>query len=143
MESIVWLGLMVVLLFIEASTVSLVSVWFGAGALAALIASLCGAQLWLQVTLFFGIAIVLLLCLRPVFQKVLKPRQVATNVDAHIGARCYVTADIDNLEAKGQIKLGAMEWAARSTNGDPIAAGTLVQVDKIEGVRAFVTPVNE
>ncbi len=142
MESIVWLGLLVLLLFIEANTVALVSVWFGAGALAALIASLCGAELWLQVALFFGIAILLLLCLRPVFRKLLKPKMIATNVDAHIGTQCYVTADIHNLEATGQVKLGAMEWSARSTTGDPIPAGTLVRVDKIEGVKVFVTTIN-
>ena len=34
-----------------------------------------------------------------------------------------------------------MEWTARSTNGNPIPQGTLVKVDKIEGVKAFVTPV--
>ena len=36
-----------------------------------------------------------------------------------------------------------MSWAARSTSGDPIPAGTAVRVDRIEGVRAFVTPVKE
>ncbi len=136
-----WLGLMVVLLFIEAGTVSLVSVWFGAGALAALIASLCGAELWLQLVLFFGIAIVMLLCLRPVVQKVLKPKIVRTNVDALVGTRGYVTEDINNLSAKGQVKLGHMEWSARSTDERVIPKGTLVEVDRIEGAKAFVTPV--
>ena len=35
-----------------------------------------------------------------------------------------VTEDIHNLEAVGRVKLGAMSWAARSTSGDPIPAGT-------------------
>ena len=33
-----------------------------------------------------------------------------------------------------------MEWTARSTSGQPIPVGTLVKVDKIEGVKAFVSP---
>jgi membrane protein implicated in regulation of membrane protease activity len=49
--------------------------------------------------------------------------------------------DIDNLAATGQVKLGSMEWTARSTDGNPIKAGTLVKVDRIEGVKAFVTIV--
>ncbi len=136
-----WLGLMVALLFIEAGTVSLVSVWFGAGALAALIASLCGAQLWLQIVLFFGVAVLMLLSLRPVVQKLLKPKIIRTNVDALVGTRGYVTADIDNLAAKGQVKLGHMEWSARSTDETVIPQGTLVEVDRIEGAKAYVTPV--
>ena len=48
---------------------------------------------------------------------------------------------VENLTAAGQVKLGAMEWTARSTSGDPIAVGTRVKVDRIEGVKVFVTPV--
>ena len=62
-------------------------------------------------------------------------------MDAVVGSRGYVTADIDNVSATGTVKLGAMEWTARSTAGCAIPKGTLVQVDKIEGVKAFVTPV--
>ena len=53
----------------------------------------------------------------------------------------YVTAAIDNVAARGQVKLGAMEWTARSTSGEPISAGTLIRVDRIEGVKAFVSPL--
>ena len=58
-----------------------------------------------------------------------------------VDAQGYVTADIDNLSATGSVKLGAMEWTARSTDGSIISEGTLVKVDRIEGVKAFVTPV--
>ena len=141
MEAIIWLGIMVVFLFMEANTVSLVSIWFAAGSLAALIASLFGAQLWLQITLFLVVSAATLACLRPLVRKYIKPRIVPTNTDALLQSQGYVTEDIDNLAAHGQVKLGAMEWTARSTNGDPIPQGTLVKVDKIEGVKAFVTPV--
>ena len=36
--------------------------------------------------------------------------------------------------------LGGVEWSARSTGGQPIEAGTTVRVDKIKGVRAYVSP---
>ena len=62
-------------------------------------------------------------------------------MDAIVGSQGYVTADIDNISATGTVKLGAMEWTARSANGDPIPKGTLVKVEKIEGVKAFVTAV--
>ena len=77
----------------------------------------------------------------PISRKLLKPNASKTNVDAIIGSQGYVTADIDNLSATGQVKLGAMEWTARSSSGDPIKAGTLVKVDRIEGVKTFVSEV--
>ena len=74
-------------------------------------------------------------------RKFLNPKLEKTNVDSVIGTRGYVTDDIDNLEAHGHVKLGGMEWTARSTTGDPIPKGTLVEVDRIEGVKVFVSTV--
>ena len=62
-------------------------------------------------------------------------------MDSIVGQTGTVTAAIDNVTGQGQIKLASMEWSARSTSGEPIAEGTIVKVDRIEGVKAFVTPV--
>lgn len=139
--TILWLALMVVFLVTEAATVTMVSLWFAAGSLAALAASLLHAPVWLQVVLFLAVSALLLAALRPMVRKHFTPKLSKTNVDAVVGSRGYVTADIDNVSATGTVKLGAMEWTARSTAGCAIPKGTLVQVDKIEGVKAFVTPV--
>jgi len=139
----VWLALLITFIFIEASTVSLVSSWFALGALVALIASALGAELWLQVTLFFVVSGVCLVLLRPILKKYFTPKLVKTNVDSVVGSKGYVTAAVDNMSATGQVKLGAMYWTARSTSGEPIPEGTLVQVDRIEGVKAFVSPAEE
>ena len=139
--TIVWLVLMVVFLAVEAATVTMVSLWFAAGSLVALVASLLHAQVWLQVTLFLAVSALLLAALRPMARKHFTPKLSKTNVDAIVGSRGYVTADIDNISATGTVKLGAMEWTARSTTGSAIPKGALVQVDKIEGVKAFVTAV--
>ena len=141
MDMIIWLVLMIAFLMVESQTVTMVSLWFGAGALAALIAALCGAEIWLQVVIFFAVSIVLLASLRPLIKKYFTPKITKTNVDSIIGSQGLVTAAIDNVAAQGQVKLGAMEWTARSTSGDPIPEGTLVQADRIEGVKVFVTPV--
>ena len=141
MAAIVWLVLMVVFLAAEASTVSMVSLWFAAGALIALLTALAGGPAWLQTLLFLAVSAGLLLALRPLAKKYLSPKLTATNVDSVVGSTGLVTAAIDNVSAVGQVKLGAMEWTARSTSGQPIPAGTLVKVDRIEGVKAFVSPV--
>ena len=137
---IVWLVLMVVFLMAEASTVSLVSIWFAVGSLGALIANLLNAPFWLQITVFFVLSATLLACLRPLVKKFIKPKITATNADSVIGSAGYVTEDIDNLSARGQVKLGGMFWSARSTSGNPIQQGTKITVDKIEGVKVFVSP---
>ena len=142
MDKMIWLILMIGFIIAEAACpIHLISIWFAAGSLAAALIAMLGGQLWLQVTVFVVISGGLLACLWPFTKKFLNPRHVATNLDSVIGAQCYVTADIDNLTACGQVKLNGMEWTARSTDGSPIPTGTLVRVDKIEGVKVFVTPV--
>ena len=140
MIPIVWLAILIAMLVVEANTITLVSLWFAFGALASLIASLLGAEIWLQAVLFLGVSAVLLACLRPLVRKHLTPRITRTNVDSVVGTQGFVTADIDNVSAAGQVKLGAMYWTARSTSGAPIPEGTLVRVDRIEGVKVYVSP---
>ena len=141
MEAIIWLALVVVFLIAEALTVSMISLWFAAGAVVALLLSLLGLQVWVQVVLFFLVSAVLLACMRPLVRRHVDPKLTATNVDAIVGTKAIVTAEIDNVCAAGQIKLNGVEWTARSTTGQIIPEGTLVRVDRIEGVKAFVTPV--
>ena len=142
--SILWFVLLVVFLVVEAACpVHLVSVWFAAGALVAAIVSLLGGQLWLQITAFLVVSVALLASLWPLVKRFIRPRITATNVDATVGSQGYVTTQVDNLNAQGQVKLNGMEWTARSTDGQIIPQGTLVKVDRIEGVKAFVTPVRK
>ena len=136
----IWFILMVLFLIAEASTVSLVSLWFAAGALAAMVVSLLHGALWLQITVFLAISIALLASLRPLLRKYVTPKLTRTNVDSVIGTAGFVTEDIDNASARGQVKLGSMYWTARSTTGDPLAAGTKIRADRIEGVKVFVSP---
>lgn len=138
-----WLFLMVVFLIVEAvCVIHLVSIWFAVGSLVAAIAALLNAYIWLQVVLFLVVSCVILALMWPFVQKFLKPGLQKTNLDSIIGSEGLVTAAIDNVSAQGQVKLGAMEWTARSTTGETIPQGTLVKVDRIEGVKVFVTPVN-
>ena len=145
--AIIWFGLLLVFLVVEAACpIHLVSIWFAAGSFVAMIAAYLGAAIWLQILLFLVVATAMVALLWPFIKKFLNPKLAKTNVDAIVGSEGYVTADIDNLAATGQVKLGAMEWSARSTSGKAIPKGSLVKVDRIEGVKAFVSlaevPVN-
>lgn len=139
--ALIWLGLVILFVVVEASCpIHLVSVWFAVGSLVALLIWSLGGPLWLQIALFLVISCVLLAALWPLTKKFLNPAHIATNIDSVIGSTGYVTAAIDNVAAVGQVKLGAMVWTARSTSGSLIAEGTLIRVDRIEGVKVFVSP---
>ena len=138
--AIIWLALIIVFLAMEAATVQLISTWFAAGALAAMIVSLIGGAVWLQIVVFLTVSIVLLVLLWPMARKHLKPKLVATNADALIGRVCTVTEEIDPVDG-GRVKLGDVTWSARSESNERIPAGTLVKVQKIQGAKVFVEEV--
>ena len=142
-EAIFWLIAMVIYAATELMTVSLVSIWFAVGALGAIIVALLGGGLILQVTVFLALAIVLLLGLRSVVRKHLAPRITKTNIDSLIGATGVVLTPVNNIAALGQVRVNGVEWSARSSDNSHINAGTLVRVDRIEGVKVFVSPVEE
>ncbi len=137
----VWFGLMVVFFIVEGATVGMVSTWFALGSLAAMVISLLGGELWLQILVFITVSTVTLAMLRPLAKKYINGRLTPTNVDALAGKTCLCVTAIDNLASCGQVKIGDVEWSARSTTGEPIPAGTQVKVDRVEGVKVYVTPV--
>ena len=136
-----WLAMFMIFLLLEASTTAILSIWFAAGALVAMLVSLFVENGWILTVVFLAVSIALLLLCRSVVRKYFPKKIVATNVDSVIGTTGCVTASIDNLAATGQIKLGAMYWTARSTDNTIIPEGTVVRVDRVEGVKVFVSPV--
>lgn len=140
--AIIWLALLVTFVILEATTVQLICIWFAAGSLAAMVVSLLGGALWLQVLVFFTVSIVLLVLLWPLAKKHFKPKLTPTNADALVGRVCIVTEDIDPLEG-GRVKLGDVTWSARTDAGVVISAGRQVKVLKIQGAKVIVEEVKK
>lgn len=126
-----WLAALIAFAAAEGATAQLVSLWFMGGSVAALIAAGFGAALWLQLTLFFVVSVVLLLLLRPMLRRYINPHLVPTNADRNIGMTAVVEETIDNLHAKGRVKVDGKDWAARSVDDRPIEAGEQVIVRRI------------
>ena len=141
MLKIMWLVLLVIFAASEAVTVGLTSIWFAAGALAALTAALLGGPLWIQLTLFLAVSLLCLLAVRPLAKRHLNDKVEPTNADRVIGAEAQVTQDIDNVHGKGTVVIRGMTWSARSEDGGAIAAGAIVRVLRIEGVKVFVESI--
>jgi len=138
---IMWLILLIIFAVGEAATVGLTSIWFAAGAFSALIAALLGGALWIQITLFLAVSLLCLAAVRPLAKKHLNDHVEHTNADRVIGAEAQVAEDIDNIHGKGTVVVRGITWSARSQDGVPIAAGTMVRVLRIEGVKVFVEPI--
>lgn len=137
--AVVWLVAMVVLLIVEAIVPGLVSIWFAIGALAALIAALLNAPLWLQVVWFLAVSAATLVLTRPLAQRYVNSRVQPTNADALIGRDCVVTEDIDNLAGTGTVKIGGKVWTARAEDeNEKYAQGDVVKAVRIEGVKLIV-----
>lgn len=142
-NALFWLAALVVFLLTEAASVALVSIWFAVGALVSIVTALLGGSVGLQVTVFLLVSIALLASMRPLVRKYFTPRLHKTNVDSVIGAEGIVTTPVNNIAALGQVTIAGMEWSARSTTGEHLPEGTRVIVDRIEGVKVFVSPVSE
>lgn len=135
---LVWLILVVVFAALEAVTISLTSLWFVIGALAALAAVYFGAAVWMQFAIFLGVSALLLLCLRPLAKKASVPKVVRTNAAGHIGKKAVVIEAIDNLQGTGVVRLAGLDWSARSVDGSRIEKDAVVYVAAIEGVKVCV-----
>ena len=138
--TVVWLIAMVVLLIVEGVIPGLVSIWFAAGALVALLLSLIGAPLWLQGTAFLIVSLALLVLTRPLAKKYVNSRTTPTNADRIIGRDCVVTEEIDNLRGTGAVSVDGKTWTARLERVDGKAPkGAVVKALRIEGVRLIVS----
>ena len=135
-----WLGVMAVSAFVEAATLTLVSIWFAAGALAATFAAYAGASLTVQLILFVGVSIAACVAVRPLARRFVAPNVVPTNADRLLGAEARVTEEIDNAAPSGAVYVDGKTWTARSSGGERIPTGELVEIERMEGVKLIVRP---
>lgn len=139
MNAVIWLAIVVVLIIVELITMGLTTIWFAGGALIACITALFGAGILIQVLVFLLVSAILLYFTRPLAIQYMNQKRTKTNVDSWIGQEVVVLETIDNLKAQGKIQLNGIEWTARAEdNGIIIPEGTIVEVCKIEGVKAIV-----
>lgn len=140
MEQIMfWLVLLIVLLGIEVATLGLTTIWFAAGALAAILAAVLNAPAVIQIVLFFLVSLVLLFFTRPVAVKYFNKDRIRTNAESLVGRQGIVIETIDNLESVGHITVNGREWTARSADDRVnIPQGAVVTILAINGVKLIV-----
>lgn len=136
---ILWIGVLVAAIVIEAMTMGLTSIWFSGGALAAMIVELLNGSISIQVIVFLIISLILLFYTRPIAVKHFNQKREKTNLDSVIGKTAVVTIPIHNLKESGQVMLDGKEWTARSIDSSiQFDKDVLVKVVSIRGVKLMV-----
>ena len=139
MTPLAWLGILAILLVIEAITVGLTTVWFAGGALVACIVSWLGGGI-----VFFGVSVVLLIFTRPLAVRYMNKGVEKTNAESLLGKRAVVIQPINNLAQTGQVRINDIEWTARSADESvEIPAGAVVEIKEIRGVKLIVKEDNK
>lgn len=129
--SIFWIVLGVAVFILDIATSSFLFIWFSLGAFAALIASLMGASVGLQILLFLGISIVTISIGYPWARKKFKKSVTHTPLmeENYIGKVLKAEEDI---EERGKAKFGGVYWAVLN-NGPIIKKGESFKVISFEG----------
>ena len=137
---IIWLVIAVVMFVIEAATTGLATLWFGIGAVVAMIMDLCGASVASQIIVMAVISAVCfavcMIWIRPKLESLRKKNIQHTNADRLIGREGVVIVPLNATEGKGQVKVDGQIWSAKADTD--IAEGVRVTVRSIEGVKLVV-----
>ena len=141
--TIVWTAAIILFGVVEALTAGLVSIWFVAGALAALVAAFVDASLGIQLALFLIVSAGALALTRPLLRKITAASVTPTNADRVLGAAARVTETINNEISTGAVYADGKTWTARSADGSVIPAGKQVYVEAMEGVKLLVKTAEE
>ena len=140
----VWLVAVIIFLVVELLTVTLTSIWFAAGALAAMLVAMFNGNLIAQIIAFIIVAVGLMYATKPWSKKFIDTKKVSTNADRAIGEEVRVIERVSNLDQTGNAIVHGMEWTVRTENDNiVIEQGELVRVLRIAGVKLIVERVEE
>jgi len=132
----IWLGVFVIMVIIEAATcVSLTSIWFAVGALAAIAATALGAPVWAQVICFALVGFITIATLRPYMKKKIAPKVVKSGLECLIGQTAVAVEDVN--KTAGVVTVDGQLWTARTT-GESILADEECSILQMDGIKLIV-----
>ncbi len=135
-----WLVATVGFLVLETATISMVSVWFAAGAAAALLSCIFIDSFRVQAVIFVAVSALCLLAFRPLASK-LRQKNIPTNGDRNIGREALALTAV-TFEATGRVRLDGVDWNARcAVPGDALAVGDRCRIAEIHSTMLIVEPI--
>ncbi|HEY8759773.1 MAG TPA: NfeD family protein [Candidatus Dormibacteraeota bacterium] len=129
---VAWVVFALAMAVVEVASVAFYAVFLALGALAASVAALAGANVYLQAGVFLVVALIGILGLRPVITRRRGPRLVS-GAQGMIGQTGIVVEPIQGEHVPGHVRLAGESWPAVSADGRPIAADATVTVLEIRG----------
>lgn len=139
-----WLIAMIIFVVGELITIGLTSIWFAAGALAALLAALMGFGLIGQIVVFILVSGILLWLTRPWAQRFINSKVQKTNVDSIVGERMRLTERVNNFDHTGRATVHGQDWSVQiEDDKETLEPGALVEVVRVSGVKLIVKKVEE
>ncbi len=139
---LLWTLVCVVALILEVSSGTFYLMCFAIGAVGAVVVSLMGTPLWLQVLVFSVISAVSVFCVRPLLVKCLHPvqKERLSNASALVGRQGVVIEPI-SAERPGYVRVDGDEWRAVTADGTMIERGVNVRIIAMNSIVVTVEPV--
>lgn len=135
-----WLCVVMLLIFIEVVTINLVTIWYIASGIIAMILSIFIDSFFVQFLVFVILGTILLVTTREYLIKLIGSKGEKTNLDRVIGMTGIVTEEI-RKNKPGEIKVDGKRWTAVSDK--KILVDSEVKVLSIDGVKLKVEEVED
>jgi membrane protein implicated in regulation of membrane protease activity len=144
--TIFWIVAGVVLLGIEAVSLVFFAAFVALGCFAAAIAAGAGADTWLQVLLFVGVAALGIVLGRPPLMHALRDRRGALalpGVQGLVGQRAVTLDMVGDEHHPGHALLAGERWLAMTDQAESIGPDTPVSVAAVRGTTLVVRPLQQ
>ena len=137
MNPYVWLIIAAVMAVVEIASLSLITIWFVAGGIAAFLAGFFGADLTVQIVVFLVVSFACLALFRPL---AMKHRAIGeSHASTPVGQEAVVVEAISGEPGVGRVETADhMTWAALSADGVPIEEGARVRVIDQKSIKLVV-----
>lgn len=130
----IWLIIIIILGIIEMLSLNLVTIWYIASGVIALLVSLIIDSFTIQFATFVIFGTILLITTRKKLTNLIK-KDEKTNLDRIIGTKALVTEEITE-NTIGEVKADGKRWSAISKEN--LKVGSIVKILKINGVKLEV-----
>ena len=135
---VLWSVAIIAFCILESVTAQFVSIWFAGGSLIALFAHLLGAVKTVQWIVFALASAILLILTRPLVKRLANKDASVTGTDLLIGKTVVMTKDTDSRGEDGEAKADGKIWTVKNIDNEPISEGSVVTIERIEGVKLIV-----
>ncbi|MBQ0003757.1 MAG: NfeD family protein [Treponema sp.] len=128
----IWVALLIICGIIEASTLSLTTIWAAIAAIPMIFISKTSLSLAWQLLIFVSLTLILLLATRPLAVKMIYSKKTK-DVNSLVGEEVTVIKTITAHE-KGQVKTSnGVTWNAKSSDGTEIAENSICKITDVQG----------